>query len=303
MLYDRSYMRDTNPQRSTLPVFGWVLVVVAGYFVLEQLSVKLFRSTILFDLAALDIRSLKQGRVWTLLSYALLHKDFLHILCNSLALFFIGRILEPILGARRLLWTLGLSILGGSILWVATNYNEHASLVGISAGAMGWFAVFCFLFWDRPITLLLFFVIPITIKPRWLFYITGGLEVFGMVFGEILQRGTFYGAGIAHSAHVGGIVAGWLFYHFKLRYGDEERHLRPSIEKPGWFKRLTNSSAPKPVYKVNVSSTSKTTATSPTEMRAEVDRILDKINSHGFSSLTDEEKNTLDEARDMISRR
>jgi len=38
-------------------------------------------------------------------------------------------------------------------------------------------------------------------------------------------------------------------------------------------------------------------------LRAEVDRILDKINSQGFGALTADEKRILDEARDLLSRR
>jgi hypothetical protein len=38
------------------------------------------------------------------------------------------------------------------------------------------------------------------------------------------------------------------------------------------------------------------------DLRAEVDRILDKINSQGFGALTEEEKRKLDEAKDMLSR-
>ena len=43
-------------------------------------------------------------------------------------------------------------------------------------------------------------------------------------------------------------------------------------------------------------------AIAPVE-RVEVDRILDKINSEGFASLTQEEKHLLDNAKDMLSRR
>ena len=39
------------------------------------------------------------------------------------------------------------------------------------------------------------------------------------------------------------------------------------------------------------------------ELRAEVDRILDKINSDGFGALTADEKQLLDDARDVLSRR
>jgi hypothetical protein len=39
------------------------------------------------------------------------------------------------------------------------------------------------------------------------------------------------------------------------------------------------------------------------DLRAEVDRILDKINSDGFGALTADEKRLLDDARDLLSRR
>ena len=45
------------------------------------------------------------------------------------------------------------------------------------------------------------------------------------------------------------------------------------------------------------------TATKLDEVKAEVDRILDKINTSGFGALTDEEKRILDRAKDMLNRR
>jgi len=38
------------------------------------------------------------------------------------------------------------------------------------------------------------------------------------------------------------------------------------------------------------------------DLRTDVDHILDKINSQGFGSLTEEEKQTLDEAKDLLSK-
>ena len=67
---------------------------------------------------------------------------------------------------------------------------------------------------------------------------------------------------------------------------------------PKWFRRAKKTQPA--AYHVNVG-----TATPPTrdELRAEVDRILDKINSQGFGALTDEEKRRLDEAKDLLSRK
>ena len=43
-------------------------------------------------------------------------------------------------------------------------------------------------------------------------------------------------------------------------------------------------------------------STSREDIRAQVDRILDKINSQGFGALTPDEKRLLDEAKDLLSR-
>ena len=59
--------------------------------------------------------------------------------------------------------------------------------------------------------------------------------------------------------------------------------------------RAAEVGAPSPAYSVNVGDRG--------HLRAEVDRILDKINSDGFGSLSADEKRVLDEARDLISRR
>jgi hypothetical protein len=66
------------------------------------------------------------------------------------------------------------------------------------------------------------------------------------------------------------------------------------IALPGWLRRWKRSAAPAPRFRVNLSNRD--------DLRAEVDRILDKINSQGFGALTAEEKRLLDEARDLLSR-
>jgi uncharacterized protein YcgL (UPF0745 family) len=71
--------------------------------------------------------------------------------------------------------------------------------------------------------------------------------------------------------------------------------LSAGIDLPRWLRRWKKSAAPTPRFHVNLSNRD--------DLRAEVDRILDKINSQGFGALTAEEKRLLDEARDLLSRR
>ena len=66
-----------------------------------------------------------------------------------------------------------------------------------------------------------------------------------------------------------GMAAGWIYYRYlhELRWQLPSR--RAEIELPSWLKKSAKSPVP-PAYTVNVSS--------PGDLRAEVDRILDKIN-------------------------
>jgi hypothetical protein len=68
---------------------------------------------------------------------------------------------------------------------------------------------------------------------------------------------------------------------------------QPTVELPAWFKRRKKKE-PYISYKVNRSKRD--------ELQIEVDRILDKINATGFGSLTIDEKQTLDRAKDILSR-
>ena len=119
------------------------------------------------------------------------------------------------------------------------------------------------------------------------------VDFCGLAIWEI--RGQISPLGVAHSAHLGGMLAGYLYY----RLVHQREWLNPDghadIELPGWFRKARKVTATTPSkFKLNL--------TNREDLRTEVDRILDKINSEGFSALTDDEKKLLDEARDQLSR-
>jgi hypothetical protein len=91
------------------------------------------------------------------------------------------------------------------------------------------------------------------------------------------------------------MAAGWLYYQATHRTELSLFDTKPAIELPRWFRRSRKTTSTAPVYKINLSGGA--------DFKAEVDRILDKINSHGFQSLSAEEKLRLDQARDHLSRR
>ncbi|HBR93091.1 MAG TPA: rhomboid family intramembrane serine protease [Opitutae bacterium] len=303
MLYDRPYMRqspsETAPPKTSMTTT--LIVITVAVFVLQQVLNVFFPSafgrenTFMGDWLSLSGQNFQQLKVWTLLTYGFMHSTagFFHIFGNMLGLFFIGRIVEPILGRERFLGLyLAGTLLGGSV-YLLLHFNEYGAVVGASASVMAILTLFCLLYPERPITLLIFFIIPVTVKPKWVFWGSLAISLGGILFYELPGH-----SHVAHSAHLGGMLAGILYFRYVHNqshsfFGSNSINARTTVEQPAWFKRRKKTEA-HISYKVNRSNRD--------ELQKEVDRILDKINASGFGSLTDGEKQTLDRAKDLLSR-
>jgi membrane associated rhomboid family serine protease len=297
MLSDRHYMRDTpGSYRPTgLPVMGWLISILVAGFVLQNIFLRWFNAGYFFDNAfALSRTGLSSGKVWQLFTYSILHdpRNLLHLLANLLAIYFLGRELLPLLGDRRFIWVFLSSVFAGGVLWAVTNWSAGGYLMGASAGACALLIIYASFFPNRPVTFLLFFILPVTLKPKHVAWTVLLLDLGGFIFYEIL--GAVSPFGVAHSAHLGGMLAGWVYF----RYVHESAWSLP-------WRSLRRVAAPRtargPVG--HIATAGPPQPPSHSELKAEVDRILDKINSDGFGALSAEEKRLLDNARDMLSRR
>ncbi len=284
-------MRSENPRRSA-SVLTWILSALVVGFVLQNIFGRWFESNAFERLFALAPDSLARGYAWTLVSYTLLHGGILHLLFNALGIFLLGRELVPLLGSRRFLTVYLSAAISGGLVWVGVHhFTGGAALVGASSCVLMMFILFACFYPDREITFLLFFVLPVTIKPKYLAWILVGIDLLGFLFSEL--PGGSFDSGIAYSSHLGGIAVGWIYYRYFHANNGWDR--APSIELPAWFRRRRKAGPAAPSFKVNLGRPSGS-------LRAEVDRILDKINSQGFGALTEEEKRILDEAKDLLSR-
>ncbi len=295
MLSDRSYMRDDYPRNGT-SVVTWLISAIVAVFVLQFVFIRWFNSDALEHTFALSAANIKAGKIWTLFTYNFLHStgNLLHIVANLLGLYFLGRVLLPLLGSRRFAWFYVAAVMTGGVLWTATHWDDpFSTAIGASAGVVGLFIVFACFQPNQPITFLLFFILPITLKPKYVAIALVAMELLGFFFYEIMGAVSPFGPSIAHSAHLGGMLAGWIYYRY-IHEANWRLAQHRDIELPKWFRKSAKA-APPVTYQVDV--------TRREDLRAEVDRILDKINSHGFGSLTPEEKRLLDEARDLLSRR
>ncbi|HTJ77492.1 MAG TPA: rhomboid family intramembrane serine protease [Rariglobus sp.] len=297
MLSDRFYMRD-NDGRQTTSVLTWIICAIVAGFILESMALRWFSNPAIGDAfmgsLALSPHTFVHGYVWTLLTYGLLHDpdQFFHIIGNLIALYFLGRELLPFVGAKRFVGIcIGSGVLGG-LAWLGCNWIHGGQLIGASAAVCGLLVVFACINPNQPITLLLFFFLPVSIKPKYLAFGLLAFDLFGLLFLELPGKSSLQ---IAHSAHLGGMLAGWIYFTFIHHREWKSPDNVTGIELPRWFRKAQKNSAPTPVYQVNLGSRE--------TLRAEVDRILDKINSEGFAALTPDEKHLLDNAKDQLSRR
>ena len=297
MLEDRDYMRQPAYHG---PRVSWTVALLIANAVafLIQLGCAQSLSGARFEdrYLALSLEGLKSGFVWEFVTFQFMHAGFMHLLFNSLVIFFFGRSVETAYGhARFLTLYLASGIIGGVVqMLFAQVLPEHfgGSVIGASAGASGLVAAFAVLKWEEPFTMILYFV-PVTMRGRTLFGIALGLEVIGIL---ILNRG------IANAAHLGGLLTG--FFHVRhVIQGGWGRWIfsarRASPREPG----VTHVMKMKSKFWHSAPVKSVEEVSDEDFLQKEVDPILDKISAHGIQSLTDREKQTLEQARSKMAKR
>jgi membrane associated rhomboid family serine protease len=181
------------------PVTKIVMLLCVGIFVLQQLLPPWFEG--LFALWPLGTGNFYP---WQAVSYAFLHGDMLHLFFNMFGLWMFGSELERLWGARRYWLFLLASVLSAAavqLLWTAL-IGSPAPTVGASGALFGLLLGFGMLFPNR-IIMPLFPPIPMKAK------------VFVAVFGALeLLLGMSGRSGIAHFAHLGGMLGGFLMIRY-----------------------------------------------------------------------------------------
>jgi len=356
MLDDRSYMRDESPTSAWGSGGGhtaWSILLVINVvaYVLQMLAPMRSPTEIprYIEVLALWPDSLLQGHIWQLLTFQFLHDPFspFHLIFNCLMLWLLGRFVEEHLGRRKFVILYILSGVCGGLLQVAYillwNSIEPMSVipftVGASAGLYGLFAALAVITWQRTMQMMLFFVVPITMQGRVIFWFFAGTCLLGCVFAPfgmdrwvwiipglgiflmgfwkhergmmgagavILVLGLISGAGgVAHAGHLGGLLGGFFIILQQVALYD--------VAAPSWMSRFQFSlpefrkrQKRRKVIKVGsarafsggeaeVMDAEETT--SDDYISQEIDPILEKITKEGISSLSQEERELLDEAR------
>lgn len=290
-------MREPSYQSRRLSASVMLMIVITVAFAFQQINAVYVRKPF-EDYLALSRGGISRGFIWQFLTFQFLHGGGLHLIFNVIGIWFFGRFVEERLGAPRMLriyFTCG--VLGGLLhmvmAFVAPQFFGLWPVFGASAGVCGLLAAFATL--EPEATILLFFVIPV--RARYLLIASVGIALFFTVVPS--------DPGIAHAAHLGGLLGGVAYIRRGLHWEHliserlETRRLRPLRAN----RELVKAPASKRAFWQRSAPAEEDDLSAADFISKEVDPILDKISAHGIQSLTERERKILEAARAKMAKR
>jgi membrane associated rhomboid family serine protease len=252
-----------------------VVALGAGFFA-AQFIVETFlggqpaHREILRDWLALDSNVIQSGHWWEFLSFGLLHSGPVHLLADLILLFFAGRELEPIIGARHfsIIYVVG-NVLGGLVHW---SFMRWQPLMGVSAGVAAVIVAYTTILPELEVTSHFLFVIPVRLRAKHLAWAL--LGVSGLCWA------TYTAPQIGPAGMIAGALFGWAYVK-QLGYGNPLAIQRYIFDKRQRAARLARMSPEQFIT-------------------AEIDPILEKIAQHGVKSLTRAERKILEQGRGKL---
>lgn len=273
--------QDIKDKLKRLNVLEKIIVVNAVVFIIE----KLFRLN-------LDWFKLPSGfldfivQPWSLISYAFLHGDVLHILFNMLWLYFIGRMILNLFSPKMALNIYFLGAICGGLLFMLgyqlfpSLFGANAKLVGASAAVRALLIFVCAYMPNQEVRLIAF-----NLK---LWHIGAAIVVLDTIglFGLVNQGG--------HLAHLGGALLGYLYAKQLAKGTDIGKGFERFMDILTSMFKSSKKSKLKTVHKKKgkVGGYTKTEFNEFNNQK-KIDVILDKISKSGYDSLTAEEKDFL----------
>ena len=292
MLDDRSYMKSFSygPAWSATKA---ILYANVAFFILQHITL-FYTSVPLERYFYLSKDGIAHGFIFQLVTYQFLHAGPIHLLCNLLVIYFFGKALEEVLGAKDYLMLYFTGGVVGGIFQLGLAWGFPSTfdgpVVGASAAAFALVAAFAQMFPERTITLLLFFVFPVSLRAQTLLWIAMGLAIFGIVVPT---------SNVAHGAHLGGIFVGLSYVHFVIRNSwrftvpsfarNRPQKVRAGVMSKSWGKQRREAEEVPDRGSDFISK--------------EIDPILEKISEKGIHSLTEKERQILESARSRMGRR
>jgi len=268
--------------------------VVGGIPVGDQIDYKLN------DIFGLYYFGSDNFHVYQLLTYMFMHGSLLHVLMNMFMLWMFGSVIEQALGAKRFLFYYIFCGVGAGLIQEAVQFiglaSPFSSTVGASGAVYSLLLAFAMMFPEQKMFII---PIPVPIKAKWM--------VLGSIFLELFSEFGASGDGVAHMAHLGGMLFGFLLIRYWKSHpdvydGTKGRQIFNNMQTR-WNQHKNKSE--KPADSNGPSANDKRQQdwdfnARRKDQQDEIDRILDKIRKSGYDSLTQEEKQKLfDQSRNQ----
>ena len=242
------------------------VVIFLMTFLNQSLSQVLINN---FALNPVDV--IYKFKIWQLVTYMFLHDPYsiMHILFNMIFLWMFGVELEREWGTKEFLKYYFITGIGAGIINMLLTGISATPTIGASGAIYGIMLAYALKYPDRKIYVYMLF--PVKLK-----YFMGFL-----ILVQFFSTFSPYSDGIAHAAHLGGIIIGYVYLKFwylfyKLKSGLGGLFQSSSKSDPGM--KYTKGGDDKTEY-----------------YRRKIDEILDKINRVGYLNLSKEEKDLLEE--------
>jgi len=219
--WDRGGTRPFVIGGSATPAVRGLLIANVVIFLFQMVARALAQVSLerIFGLIPYDV--VHHLFLWQLATYMFLHGGLFHIGFNMLALWMFGTELEGLWGTAKFLRFYFITGIGAAIMTTLVGPNSYTATIGASGAIYGLLAAYGLLFPDRVI--LLYFVLPI--RAKYLVLILGLITFWSSISAN--------GGGIAHVAHLGGMIFGWLYLRGprlprfpKFRMGDAYQRWR-----------------------------------------------------------------------------
>jgi membrane associated rhomboid family serine protease len=209
MQYQPGY--STFGPGAVTPAVKFLLITNTAVFFLQ-----LFLSNdLLFLFGLVPARVWQNFYVWQLFTYQFLHGGLFHLLFNMLALWMFGCDLERRWGSQFFLKYYFVSVVGGGILNTLFLPGQVAPSIGASAGIYGILLAYGLIYPNQ----IVYFYFLFPIKMKHFVWIIGGIAFYSSI-----ASGQ---GGIAHLAHLGGMLFGYLY----LRGGNPWDRLRLYLDQ------------------------------------------------------------------------
>lgn len=272
----------------------WLLAVNLGVHFLQLV---VFGTANTFNLLAFDALGLPSGW-WGFVTYMFVHAGLVHLALNMFLLWSFGPRLEAAWGTRSFLTFYFWCGVGGALAHLVIFRAGH--LVGASAAVYGVLLAYATLWKDEEIYV--FGIVPV--RARWLI---AWLVAINLVYSLMALRGL---TNVAAFAHLGGLIAGWLYLHVPggsalsrvkdniSAVPDDTGEMPHVVPRQPRRARERLSLADEAVARSRAVIEQQVAA--PREGKGgarsqKLDAVLDKISQHGLDSLTAAERLLLEE--------